>query len=97
MQLDSSSIENLVFDYEDSAEGCNPFTLMMNLRNISKYNFEQIKETLSKYQEMVSHRVLAKVFDIRLSRKDGASFILGNEIDLHSPDEDDENNLELIT
>ena len=56
-QLEPNSVENLVFDMAGSAEGADTFNLMMNLRQISQYNFEQLKERLRCFTERVRKRV----------------------------------------
>ena len=59
--MDPKSVENLFFDLAGSAEGCNEFALVNNLRNISSYNFEMMKETLRVATERIKKRVLASV------------------------------------
>ena len=45
-QLDPNSVEYLVFDALGSYSGCDDLGLALNLRTISQYNFEQLKEKL---------------------------------------------------
>ena len=45
-QLDPQSAENLFTDNRSALEGSDEFQLMVNLRLVSQYNFEQIKERI---------------------------------------------------
>ena len=62
-QLEPSQFENLFFDLSGSADGCNNFALMMNLKNVTTYNLETIKERLRWFTEKVKKRVMANVED----------------------------------
>ena len=62
-QLEPNAVENLVFDLSGSAQGANHFDLMLNLRSISQYNFEQIKERLRCFTERVRKRLIANTVD----------------------------------
>ena len=66
----------------------------MNLRNISGYNYESIKETLRKFQERVLHRVNTQIYDVRRSRTSDMSFIPDDQINLKIPNEQE--NFELF-
>lgn len=62
-QLEPNSVENLVFDLAGSADGADHFALMMNLRSISQYNFEQIKERLRCFTERIRKRLVTNTID----------------------------------
>ena len=52
-QLDPNSVEFLVFDTFGSSSGCDDLGLALNLRTISQYNFEQLKEKLRGFTRSV--------------------------------------------
>jgi len=52
-QLDPNSVEYLVFDAFGSSSGCDDLNLALNLRTISQYNFEQLKEKLRGFTRSV--------------------------------------------
>ena len=52
-QLDPSSVEHLVFDTMGSSHGCEDLKLAINMRTISQYNFEQLKERLRGFTRTV--------------------------------------------
>ena len=56
-QLDANSVEYLVFDAFGSYSGCDDLALALNLRTISQYNFEQLKEKLRGFTRTVIDNV----------------------------------------
>ena len=52
-QLDPNSVEYLVFDAFGQSVGCDDLGLALNLRTISQYNFEQLKEKLRGFTNTV--------------------------------------------
>ena len=61
--MEPKSFENLFFDMSGSADGCDNFNLMMNLKNVSTYNLEQIKERLRQFTERVKKRIQDNIED----------------------------------
>ena len=60
-QLTPENFENLFFDANGSADGCNQFEMQHNLNNISKENIELIKDKLRSFTNRVKHRTLKQV------------------------------------
>ena len=55
--MDPVNIDNLIIDGLDSAKGCDELQLRVNLKMISQYNYEIVKERLRAYTEGVLRTV----------------------------------------
>ena len=70
-----------MFDDYGSTDGCNVFKLMTNIRGISQYSLESIKEELRIFNQRVSHRVMMNVQDASETENDLIINTLGENSD----------------